>query len=75
MIDGHRHSLQLLLLLMLSSDFEMKVQLTVDICDFVEEANEAVFLDMAFDHQVLANQVQLGHSLSYSVQRIARDRV
>ena len=40
-------------------------QLTVDVSDLIEDANETFFLNLAFNHEMLADQVHLWYCLSY----------
>ena len=43
--------------------------LTVDICDFIEDANEAFLFDVTLDHEMFADQVQLRRCLSYKANK------
>ena len=40
--------------------------LTVDVSDFVEDANEALLVDVALDHEMLADQIHLWRCLAYT---------
>jgi hypothetical protein len=43
----------------------MEFPLTVDVCDFLEDADEAFLLNLTFNHEMLANQIHVGCCLSY----------
>ena len=45
---------------------EIIEQLTVNVSDLIEDSHEAFLVDVAFDHQVLSDQVHLRCCLSYS---------
>ena len=44
-------------------------ELTVDICDFIEDANEAFLFNVTLDHEMFADQVQLRRCLPYKANK------
>ena len=50
-------------------------QLTINVSDFVEYSDKTIFLNVTFNHQMLADKVHLWHCLSYRIMKTLNSAV